>query len=152
MPRKLQSRKKQMARKAPPSGRKIVYVRPHSPFQKLLDGKRIEKGLSLRELATKTGFPLGSIYALLHNLSGYPSPRSCSSERIQKISEVLGIPVPQIKTAIDASRQIFAGKESPVPQPKMDRFREFIDILKNDKRKTARISSIVSLAERFYGD
>src|SRR6266496_2108637 len=88
-------------RKIPPCGRLIEYKEPHSPFQKLIDGQRRRYGLSGRDLADRIGVSQSSLWIWLHNVNGYPHPKSFKTHHLRGLSRALKIPELKIKAAID---------------------------------------------------
>jgi transcriptional regulator with XRE-family HTH domain len=142
-------------RKVPPCGRLIEYVEPRSPFQKLIDAARRRYGLSGRELARKIStnrrpVSQSTLWIWLHNLNGYPHPKSFFPEHVDKLSQVLKIPRAKITRALDASRHIFTPTEDPMPHKHFDSFRRFIDIIENDRRTTVSRAYVLHLAKDLY--
>jgi transcriptional regulator with XRE-family HTH domain len=76
----------------------------HSPFQELIDSERKCCGLSGRELAEKIGVSQVTLWIWLHNINGFPSPKSFNTEHVRRLAEVLEISASEIKAALDASR------------------------------------------------
>ncbi len=147
MPQLLPSRK-------PASARKATFLPPHSPFQKLVDGKRVEKRFSYAQLAEKVSdgklsLHPGTLWIWLHNQNGHPHPRSCTPEHLRRIGRVLGIPLPQLQEALDASRHIFTARETPVPTAARDGWHEFVAWLENDKRIRIPRTVVLNMAKRF---
>ena len=87
----------------PPRGRLIEYGEAHSPFQKLIDSQRKHCGLSGRELAERIGVSQSTLWIWLHNLYGYPHPKSFKEVHLERLSRVLKTPADRIKRALDAS-------------------------------------------------
>src|SRR4051794_26678939 len=94
-------------RKVPPCGRLIEYQAPHSPFQKLIDSQRKLHGLSGRDLAEKLGVSQSTLWIWLHNMNGFPHPKSFKERHLIKLSKVLKLPQQKIRSALDASRHLF---------------------------------------------
>lgn len=86
-----------------PDGGLIEYHEPHSPFQKLIDSQRKRYGFSGRELAERIGVSQATLWIWLHNLNGYPHPKSFKELHLQRLSHVLKTPADKIKRALDAS-------------------------------------------------
>jgi transcriptional regulator with XRE-family HTH domain len=137
-------------RNIPPCGRLIEYREPHSPFQKLIDERRKRFGLSGRDLAERIGVSQSTVWIWLHNLNGYPHPKSFKPEHLSKISEVLKIPEGKIRSALDASRHIFTPRENPRPYAAFDVFGHFIQILQHDERKHLSKEYVLNLARNLH--
>jgi transcriptional regulator with XRE-family HTH domain len=137
-------------RKTPPCGRLIEYVAPHSPFQKLIDSQRKRYGFSGRDLADRIGVPQSTVWIWLHNLNGYPHPKSFKPEHLCKLSEVLKIPEAKIESAVDASRHIFTSTENPTPHQAFDALGHFIEILEHDKRRHVSKDYVLNLARNLH--
>ena len=135
-------------RKIPPCGRLIEYSEPHSPFQKLIDERRKQFGLSGRDLAERIGVSQSTLRIWLHNLNGYPHPKSFKPEHLTKISEALKIPEAKLKSALDASRRLFTPTTDPLLACEaFDPFDSLIGILENDPRKSLSKSYVINLAK-----
>ena len=117
------------------------------PFQKLIDTRRKQFGLSGRDLAERIGVSQSTLWIWLHNLNGYPHPKAFKPEYLSKISEVLKIPEAKLKSALDASRYLFTPPKTPVPYEAFDPFTSLIGILENDRRKHFSKSYVVNLAK-----
>ena len=104
----------------------IEYREAHSPFQKLIDSQRKRCGLSGRELAERIGVSQSTLWIWLHNLNGFPEPKSFNSEHVRRLGEVLEISESKIKAALDASRRLFTSTETPVfpPRGRLIEYRE----------------------------
>jgi transcriptional regulator with XRE-family HTH domain len=137
-------------RNIPPSGRLIEYLEPHSPFQKLIDTARRRYRLSGRDLAERIGVSQSTLWIWLHNLNGFPHPKSFKTEHVRSLSTVLKIPQARIRSALDASRHLFTPCETPVPYEAFDPFSSFIEIVENDRRKTFSKAYVLNLAKNFY--
>src|SRR6266404_9920206 len=87
-------------RKIPPCGRLIEYKEPHSPFQKLIDSQRKRYGLSGRDLAEKIDVSQSTLWIWLHNVNGFPHPKSFNAVHLQRLSRVLRTPADKIKRAL----------------------------------------------------
>ncbi len=90
----------------PPDGGLIEYQERHSPFQKLIDSKRKRYGLSGRQLAEKIGVSQSTLWIWLHNVNGFPDPKSVNGEHIRRLGKILNISGSEIKAALDASRHV----------------------------------------------
>ena len=135
------------------SMRKIASKRvgiPHSPFQKLIDGARVAKGYSLRELSDIIGTSHSSLHIWLTNANGYPHPKAFKQTHLAALSESLSIPLPQIQVALDESRQLYTAHGNPMPPTVVDSFRHLIEILENDTRKYLLRTTVLNLARRLY--
>jgi transcriptional regulator with XRE-family HTH domain len=121
----------------PSYGRLIEYCEPHSPFQKLIDSQRKRCGLSGRELTERIGVSQSTLWIWLHNLNGFPHPKSFNSEHVRRLAEVLSISESEIKTALEASRPF-------------DAFGRFIEILENDNRQTVSKPYVLNIAKNLY--
>jgi len=93
-----------------------------SPFQKLIDSQRKRCGLSARELAEKIGVSQSTLWIWLHNVNGFPHPKSFNSEHIRRLGEVLKISEAKIRSALNASRHIFTSTETPMLHKAFDAF------------------------------
>lgn len=121
----------------PPDDGFIEYHEPHSPFQKLIDSQRKRCGLSGRELAERIGVSQSTLWIWLHNLNGFPHPKSFNSEHVRRLAEVLKISETEIEAALDASRPF-------------DAFGRFIEILENDNRQTVSKPYVLNIAKNLY--
>jgi hypothetical protein len=154
MPRLISRRKK--PNPVPPCGRRIVYVAPHSPFQKLVESRRATLGLSVRDLAAKVSdltphepeLNAGSLWIWLRNQNGYPHPKSCTRTRLTALARVLRVPVPRLQESLDASRHLFTVRENPVPREAINGLESIVDVLRNDKRKYVWRKRILNIAEQ----
>jgi hypothetical protein len=154
MPKLLVQRKKNERRPTPPCGRVIHYVEPHSPFQKLVDAKRMEKGMSVRELARemsrKAKISQSTVWIWLHHKNGYPHPKSFTKARSEALCSVLGLKSAELHRVIDASRHLFTPREIPMPQESVDALRTLIEILDRDGRTRIPRGYIRNLARNLY--
>lgn len=152
---KLISQRKKGRRKVPPCGRLIEYVAPSSPFQKLVDSRREEQGLSGRELANRIivdGRPVSqaTFWIWMHSPNGYPHPKSFKHEHMRQLAKVLKLPIKKLEIALDASRHLYTERENPMPHEAFDSFSRFIEILENDRRKTISLSYVINLAKNLH--
>jgi hypothetical protein len=134
--------------------RKISFVTPFSPFQKLVESRRVEKRLSYADLAKKVSdkklqLHPGTLWIWLHTKNGHPHPRSCTPEHLRRLSRVLNVPLPQLKESLDASRHIFTKSERAVPTASLDGWKEFVGWLDNDKRTKISRTVVLNMAKRF---
>lgn len=135
-------------RKKPPCGRIIQYQVPHSPFQKLIDGRRAEMGLSYADLAEPLGINRGSVWIWMHNANGFPHPKSCKPEHLLTLAKVLKLDHAEIQRALDASRHLYTPREeSPLPQAR-DALATLIEVLEHHAAKVVRVSYVLNLAKR----
>lgn len=156
MPKLIINRRK--APPTPPCGRKIEFVTPFSPFQKLVDQaiksmpseKFPDRMMSYHECAAKIGVHKASFWAWLHSKNGCPHPNSLKPEILKNISDFLKIPLPRLQESIDASRHLYTKRETPAPTASLDAFKGLIRILENDKRTTLTRSYVLNLAKRLY--
>lgn len=154
MPRLLANKTKRNPK--PPCGRRIDYQVPTSPFQKMLDGRAAELGLSVGAIADQvadiTGqkFNRGSYWIWTHSTNGYPSPRSATPARLAAIARVLKLDQKKMLQALDASRALYTQREIPVPQPSRDALLTLIEILAADKRRTLNRQWVLNLARRLH--
>jgi len=137
-------------RKVPPCGRLIEYVPPHSPFQKLIDSQRKRYGLSGRELAEKIDVSQSTLWIWLHNLNGFPHPKSFKPAHLRRLSRALKVPQEKISRAIDASRHLFTPTENPMPHESFNALEHFINILEHDKRHTISRKYVLNIAKNLY--
>ena len=137
-------------RKTPPCGRLINYVEPHSPFQKLVEARRRELGLSGRELAKQLKISQSTFWIWMHSENGFPHPKAFKPQHLAALSARLKIPSTDLQTAIDASRHLYTPRETPVPHEAMDAFRSFIEILDRDPRERVTLSYVRNLARNLY--
>lgn len=159
MPKLIVNRKK--PNKTPPCGRKITYINPHSPFQKLIESKRVStfnrfgRSLSYKEIAAaiSTGeHPInaGTLWIWTHNQNGFPSPRSCKTEHLEKLSTFLKIPLPLLKETLDSSKHRYTSRETSHPAQSLDALDNLIQVLKNDKRVKIDRKWLLNLALTFH--
>src|ERR1043166_3956132 len=150
MPRLIVQRSSRRQRKVPPCGRLIEYKEPHSPFQKLVDDARRRYSLSGRDLAARIGVSQSTLWIWLHNVNGFPHPKSFDDRHVIKLSRVLKIPASKIRSTLDSSRHIFTPHENPVPQESVPAMQRFIEILENDKRQTISKAYVLNLAKNLH--
>jgi len=137
-------------RNIPACGRLIEYSEPHSPFQKLIDNHRKRHGFSNRDLAAKIRVSQSTFWIWLHNLNGFPHPKSFKIEHVHRLSQVLEIPEAKIKSALDASRHLFTPRKTPVPYEAFDPLQRFIEIFENDKRESVSKAYVLHLAKNLH--
>ena len=137
-------------RKIPPCGRLIEYREAHSPFQKLIDSQRKRYSFSGRGLADRIGVSQSTLWIWLHNVNGYPHPKSFKPVHLQRLSRVLKIPPAEISRALDASRHLFTPTENPMPHEAFDALGRLIEILEHDKRHTVSRSYVLNLAKNLH--
>jgi len=123
---------------------------PHSPFQKLIDGARLEKNFSLRRLASAIGASHSSLNIWLTNANGYPHPKAFKQRHLTALARTLGIPAERIQVALDRSRRLYTAGENPMPQTVVDSFASLIEVLENDKRTFILRKTVLNMAKRFY--
>jgi transcriptional regulator with XRE-family HTH domain len=126
------------------------YGLPHSPFQKLIDGARLEKDFSLRRLADAIGTSHSSLNIWLTNANGYPHPKAFKQRHLTALARVLGLPASRIQGALDQSRRLYTTSENPMPPTVVDSFRSLIEILENDRRTLIRRKTVLNMAKRLY--
>jgi len=130
--------------------RLIEYKEPHSPFQKLIDAQRRRYGFSGRELSKRINVSQSTLWIWLHNLNGYPHPKSFNYRHVKSMSRVLKVPETRIRTALDASRHIFTPTENPTPHEAFDALGRLIEILENDRRHTISRNYVLNIAKNLY--
>lgn len=153
MPRLIHKRKK--PNPVPRCGRRIVYVSPHSPFQKLIESARLKRDMSVKELADRisdltrreSALNPGSLWIWLRTTNGYPHPKSATKTRLAALARVLRIPLPRLQESLDASRHLFTDRELGEPKESQRAMEQFIEIIRNDKRATMPRSRVLNLAE-----
>jgi hypothetical protein len=154
MPTLLSQRSTKAKRKAPASGRIVRHVAPHSPFQKLVDGRRAEKRLTSRALAREMSTSIytsqSTLYTWLHSENGFPHPKAFKTAHLKALVRVLNIPEKDLLAALDASRRLYTAQEDPMPLKSKDAMRTLIDILSNEKRTTFTVSYVLNLARNLY--
>ena len=123
---------------------------PHSPFQKLIDGARVAKKFSLRELAEIIGTSHSSLHIWLTNANGYPHPKAFKQTHLKALATALKIPISKIQIAIDESRLLYTAHGNPMPPTVVDSFASLIEILENDKRKYLLRTTVLNIARRLY--
>lgn len=137
----------------PPCGRRIVYVSPHSPFQKLVESRRQELGLSVRDVANAvtgiTGKPElnpGSLWIWLRNQNGFPHPKSATRKRLVAMARVLRTPLPRLEESLDDSRRLFTSREKREPKKSVEALRQFIAIVSSEKRTMIARERVLNIA------
>ena len=103
----------------PPSARRNQFELPHSPFQQLVESARVRQDLSWNDLAEATGKHKSTVWAWIHNRTGFPAPHSYTEETLKLLAAALKIELADLKQAIDASRILF-GTPDPVPPDVME--------------------------------
>lgn len=153
MPRLIHKRKK--PNPVPRCGRRMVYVSPHSPFQKLVESERRKWGLSIKEVADRVSdltprepaLNPGSFWIWLRNVNGFPHPKSCTKGRLVALARVLRVPLPRLQETLDASRHLFTQRELVEPAESQLALEQFIEIIKNDRRTNLPRARLLNLAE-----
>lgn len=135
MPTLITQRTKKDKRVVPPCGRIIRYIEPHSPFQKLVEARRREIGLSGRALAKQLHISQSTLWIWMHNENGYPHPKSFKPRDLAALATQLGLDITALRTALDASRHLYTPTEHPMPHATVDSFKAFIEILERDPRE-----------------
>jgi hypothetical protein len=153
MPRLLTAPRRKRA--TPPCGRIIATAVPHSPFQTLIDAKRIEKGYTFRSLAAamkKAGGKVShnTLWLWINGPSGYPSTYRFTRAHLAALSSALQIPESEIRQALDNSLHRFTPKQDLPHAPVVDGFSAFISAIANDKRKRLDRMYILNLAKRLH--
>lgn len=144
---KLLTRKK-TRKPVPPCGRVIEYHAPHSPFQKLIDGRRAELGLSYADLAAPLDANRATVWIWLHNANGFPHPKSFKSKYPALLARLLKIKEDDILNALDRSRHLYTRREAiPLPQSK-DALATLIGVLENHKAVRVKVSYVLNIARR----
>lgn len=133
-----------------PSGRRRHLVRPFSPWQKLVEGRRIEKDLSVRELAASvsTGSSQISytrIWNWLRHPLGYP-PRQAYSETLNaRFARALGLAPHKLAEAYEESlRHHHTGSSSKAASEALRAIRA---VIANSDRTTWTTAQIVKLID-----
>ena len=132
----------------PACGRRIEYVAPTSPWQKLVDAARIKLGLSFEDIATAIDGNKGSVWIWFHNKNGYPHPKSFTAERATALYRVLKLDPHVAATALDASRHLYTAKETPMPFKAVNAFAQFIEAIEQIKQQRIYRSTILNIARR----
>lgn len=153
MPRLISEHRKPNA--LPSYGRRIVYVRPHSPFQKLVESHRLGRGMSVRDVAEAVSritspFPRlnpGSLWIWLRNQNGFPHPKSCTATRLAALASVLRVPLPRLKEVLDSSRHLYTARERTEPATSLRSIDALIAVLEGDKRTCLSRKRILNLAK-----
>ena len=149
MPKLIVQRSNRKA-KVPPCGRSIHYVEPHSPFQKLVEGRRRLMELSGRALAKILNISQSTLWIWMHNENGFPHPKAFKDHHLAALSSTLGISLAELQVALDASRHRYTAQENPMPHASVDAFRTFIEILDRDQRPRLATSYVRNLAANLY--
>lgn len=132
-----------------PSGRVRRHRRPFSAWQKLIEGRRIAKDLSVRNLATaassKTA-PLSHtrLWNWLRHPDGYP-PRNAYSEVLNaKLARALGLDPLTLAQAYEESRRHLAsGNPAPDPAEPLHALREAVLKAKRKSWTTAQVCELI---------
>lgn len=135
-------------RALPPCGRVNEYQSPHSPWQKLVDGKRLALDMSYGDLAEHVGVHRSTLWIWTHNKNGFPHPKSCKTEHLQAIAKALKIDLDELEAALDASRRLYTPRENPMPQDALDAFDTLLAALEADKRTYVKVEYVINLARR----
>jgi len=125
-------------------------VEPHSPFQKLVESRRLLMDLSGRALAKLLGISQSTLWIWMHNENGYPHPKAFKEQHLAALSSTLGLSLADLQVALDASRHRYTAKENPMPHATSDAFRTFIEILDRDPRRLLPTSYVRNLAANLY--
>jgi hypothetical protein len=104
--------------------------------------------LSYADLGEAIGKKRGVVWIWLHSLNGFPHPKAFNEKHLLALAKVLKLDPAEIRTAIDASRQIYTQREpGPVPES-LDALQTLIDVLRKTDRTTVRVSWVLNLAQR----
>jgi transcriptional regulator with XRE-family HTH domain len=98
--------------------------------------QRKRHGFSGRHLAKKIAVSQSTLWIWLHNVNGYPHPKAFKGVHLQRLSRTLKIPETKVRSALDASRHVFAPTEDPMPHEAFDALGRLIEILEHDRRHT----------------
>lgn len=153
MPRLIVQRHGRPLRKIPPCGRRIEYVEPRSPFQKLVNAAMHKQRMSGRSLALMVTDAAGNptsqstLWIWLHNTNGFPHPKSFGESHLRTLARAIKVPVMKLREALDASRHLYTPNEDPMPHKLFDAFARFIEIMENDKRHMLSRSYVINIAK-----
>ena len=132
----------------PACGRRIEYVAPSSPWQKLVDAARTKLGLSFEDLATAIEGNKGSVWIWFHTKNGFPHPKSFTADRAAALYRVLKLDPSVAARALDASRHLYTDKETPVPFKTVNAFAQFIESIESISQQRIYKSTILNIARR----
>jgi len=132
----------------PPCGRRIKYVAPWSPWQKLVDAARMRLGLSYGDIATKIGAHKGSVWIWFCSPNGFPHPKSFTAERASALYSLLKLDPRVAAQALDASRHLYTDKETPMPFKAVNAFAQFIETIEQIGQTRIYKSTILNIARR----
>lgn len=155
MPRKPGSRARDYS--AEPSNNRYgpKHVDPHSPWQLLIEEKRKENQISMRQLATRAQVPSGTLFNWLRAGTGAPSRVSYTTSVNARIAKALGITEEDLASAYNESafRPVDPKIKDPEPLPaphlaesptaySVDGLRRLLSSLKSTGRQTFSIQEL----------
>ena len=94
-------------------------VEPHTPWQLLLEEKRKEKKLALRDLATRAQIPAGTLFNWVRSKTGAPPRTSYTADLNRRLALALAITPEELADAYNASafRPVDPNASEPSPRP-----------------------------------
>lgn len=131
-----------------PAGTKRLISNANSPWQKLIESRRIELGLSLRELEVisnkggSVGLTFNKLWNWLRHPDGYPSPRSYTPALNNKLARALHLSPGALSTAYAAARAAHGLDGRDASESKID---FTLSLLAGDPRKTFTKAEVIAL-------
>ena len=128
-----------------------IVQNPKSPFQVMISNAMARKQLSYRTAAEEIDVKYSTLYAWVHNETGYPAATVFDPEiHIPLMSKAFDLPIDEIKAAIDHSRLQFHNNVEEAERPSTDAFKDFIEFLQNWPQKSIKIDRALKIATRLY--
>jgi hypothetical protein len=133
-------------RPAPPSGQLTARVEPFSPWQLLVEDRRVELDppLSLDGLSSAARIPKATLYNWLRHPEGAPPRKRYTATVNTRLAKALRLPVERLAAAYDASRAKFAPR---APGSELDALSRFTDAVRSSRRTAWTRQSILDLAD-----
>jgi transcriptional regulator with XRE-family HTH domain len=94
-------------------------VEPHSPWQLLVEEKRTEKEIALRELASRADIAAGTLFNWVRSKTGAPPRTSYTADLNRRLAAVLGVTADELADAYNASafKPVDPNASEPSPRP-----------------------------------
>ena len=129
-----------------PSGRQSKNARPFSVWQRLVEQTRIDKGLSLDVLSTKS--KIGSkakLWGWINHKEGYPPARSYTPEVNAALAKALALPAPQLAKAYEDSRVHFVVAAASVSRAPKSSITSAIKAIRSNGRQRWTTEQVVDV-------
>lgn len=129
---------------------KRFYGNGDSPWQKLVEDRRVQTGLTLRDVAnavTKSGSKLtfNTLWLWLRHRDGFPNPRSYTATMNTRLARALKLPATQLAAAYEESRRAVGLPETVVGEKQSGKLAMLRHLIELDTKKTYTRDQILAL-------